>query len=194
MVRKQDEAEIRSDCIHVELGGGYWVNFTLVWDNLALERWRTVLDDILSLRMVLERVLTWHVPDADWNDLPFEKDKLLAQLDALRAERANRMVDATSTLIKGETLKALDEMKQPELQETIAQFRERVVQFEQYVSTYKTPIPVGVEQCFSIPNPLQIALGKALVQAYNASFKVPFEQVAALLAKRETPTNGNENG
>ena len=76
------DPEILSDGIRVYLGGEYWIKFTNVWGSTASSKFRNASNDMMALRMLIEKTVDWNIPDENWNLLPFEKDKLLAQVDA----------------------------------------------------------------------------------------------------------------
>lgn len=80
------EPEILSDGIRIDLGGSFWIKFTKVWGSTDAQKFRNTQNDILALRMLIEKVVDWHIPDANWNDLPFEKEKLLKQIDEFVAD------------------------------------------------------------------------------------------------------------
>jgi len=41
--------------------------------------------DMSALKLLILKTVDWNVPDENWNPLKFEKDKLIAQLDAFLA-------------------------------------------------------------------------------------------------------------
>lgn len=81
---KLAEPEILDNGIKIDLGSGYWILFTKSWGSLDTTKFRNAQDTV-ALKLLLAKVVDWNVPDADWNPLKFEKDKLIGQLDALIA-------------------------------------------------------------------------------------------------------------
>lgn len=75
------EPEIAEDGIICRLGGDYWIKFSKSWGSLDTQRFSKVPNDLLALKLLINKTVDWHLPDENWNDLPFEKDKLLQQID-----------------------------------------------------------------------------------------------------------------
>ena len=83
------DPEILSDGIRVFLGGDYWIKYPNTWLNTEANDFRNAASDMVALRMVVEKAMDWNIPNAKWEPIPFEKEKLLAQIDA-------RVKDSTS--------------------------------------------------------------------------------------------------
>jgi hypothetical protein len=84
-VAKRKEPEVLDNGIRIDLGGGYWILFTKAWGSMDSQKFR-VSDDITALKSLIKKTLDWHIPDENFKDLPFEKDKLLAQLEAFEKD------------------------------------------------------------------------------------------------------------
>lgn len=83
--KQEPEAQILDDGILVPLGKSeYWVKFVKSWGNTDATKYRNA-SDIDSLRFLVSKVVDWSLPDSDWKPLPFDKEKLTAQLDAFSA-------------------------------------------------------------------------------------------------------------
>ena len=76
------DPEILEQGIKVFLGGEYWILFTKTWGSTDSQKFRNAANDMMALRMLIEKTVDWNIPDAKWEILPFEKDKLVAQIDA----------------------------------------------------------------------------------------------------------------
>lgn len=83
-MEKVKEPEILENGIKVYLGGDYWVLFSKSWGNMDSTKYRNA-SDVDALRFLVSKVVDWSVPDSEWNLLPFDKEKLIAQLDAFSA-------------------------------------------------------------------------------------------------------------
>lgn len=83
---EKKEPEILPDGIVVHLDSQYWIKFSREWTNLEIRKFRQIADDLEALKYVVQKTLDWHLPDGSWNLLPFEKDKLLAQITAFQAD------------------------------------------------------------------------------------------------------------
>lgn len=89
---KVKEPEILENGIKVYLGKEYWILFVKSWSNTDGTRFRNSSDPD-SLRLLINKTVDWNVPDAEWNPLPFDKEKLLGQLNAFSAyqERVEKL-------------------------------------------------------------------------------------------------------
>jgi hypothetical protein len=80
----EKQPEILENGIKVYLGGDYWVLFGKSWNDKDGTRYRNA-SDADSLKFLIGKVLDWCIPDSEWNPLPFDKQKLIAELDAFSA-------------------------------------------------------------------------------------------------------------
>jgi hypothetical protein len=84
MVEKKQEAEILDDGILVHITPDYWVKFVKSWGTQDATKFFNA-SDTDSLRFMIGKIVDWCIPDSDWNPIKFDKEKLLAQLDAYKA-------------------------------------------------------------------------------------------------------------
>ena len=84
MTDKIKEPEILDNGIKVYLGDSWWILFAKSWSNMDTTRFRNSAD-MPALKLLINKVVDWSVPSENWEPLKFEKDKLLAQIDAFIA-------------------------------------------------------------------------------------------------------------
>lgn len=184
-----NEAEVREDGIYYSLGGPYWILMTKSWglnDSQTFVR----TDRLHGLRMVIEKTLDWHIPNLQWNPIPFEKDKLLAQLDAYTARQI-----ASSTDTNQIVLDSLAELAktQPTLSQVCGQVQSLLDQSAELVKQARR-LHGDAEEMFVIPTALQPRLATAYLRCYVASFNVPFEQLVPSSSVEATTATPNNSG
>lgn len=83
---KKAEPEILDEGIKIDLGGGYFVLFSKSWGSLDTQRFSKTTNDLLALKLLIRKVENWKIPNSDWEDIPFDKEGLLKQIDDFIAD------------------------------------------------------------------------------------------------------------
>ena len=190
MAKKLPEPEILEDSIKINLGGEFWIKFTKSWGSTDSQKFRNVANDTVALKMVIEHTVDWNIPDSDWNPLPFDKEKLLAQLNAFAAGQVDE--DTKALLSISQQLAAL-KVEHPELEDAIATVGGLAVQAKQITVRTRAILPEASSECFSIPTPLQVELSKAYYTAMGLSDKIPFGSLLPSSSPPKTTTIKTES-
>ncbi len=103
---REPKVEVTEEGIRVELVGDQWVLFQKE-DWAASDRWeyRSVRNDLVGFRILVEKLKDWHILDPRGNPIPFERELILRQIDALL--NAQGQVDTLARV--DELLDLLDE-------------------------------------------------------------------------------------
>jgi len=171
------EPEVRDSGIFCDLGGGWWILFTKVWGSSDRDDYQRS-DNLVALRLIVERALDWRIPDLNWNPIPFDKPKLLEQIDgAIRQQLENGQVSLETTA-RYATYQALDKLAQEnaEVKEALAPIVLLVTQATSLVNLAKDVL-LPADKMFVIPTQLQVALTTAVYEAIGASYSIPFDSV-----------------
>lgn len=82
---------VLNDGIRVDLGGGYWILYSKEWDSLDNPMFRAVTN-LDALKLVIQHALDWHFPNHKWEDIPFDRDALVAAIEQAQWGAANPSV------------------------------------------------------------------------------------------------------
>jgi len=82
MPKSDTEPIVSDEGIRVPIPGGYWILFGKEWSSRDLYRFTKTINNLDALRMVVEKALDWYLPNDKWEPWPFDKEKILAQIDA----------------------------------------------------------------------------------------------------------------
>lgn len=169
---KKIKAELRDDGIFVDLGGGWWILFGKRWSNLDLHKLRKV-DGIAALRLVIEKTVNWNFPDVEWKPLPFDKPKLLAQLDAF--EKGNGLCWPLLQALYEQMLAVPDDGDA------------RKSFFDLALPMLREFLRTESSQCFEIPTQMNNPLIEAWDSAWVVAHRLPFEASAPSTSASSTP-------